>query len=114
MCLAVLMALFALVQLNDPDGVRWALGYGAVALALAVAALRPERLRGAAGRALLAVLLVSLAVLVVLQWPQQGTFWRRDVWWQEETAREGMGLMIALLAALFALPVAFARRGRGG
>ena len=107
--LAVLMALFALVQLDDPDGLRWASLYSAVALALALAALRPAWLRGAPGRVALLALIGLLGVLLVLLWPEQRGFWRREVWWEEETAREGLGIAIALLAALVALPAAFGR-----
>ena len=98
------MALFALVQLNDPDALGWVLVYAGVAAALLLAAWRPNALRGPLGRAAIAALLLGLLALVVLSWPEQGAFWRREVWWEEETAREGMGVMIALLAALFALP----------
>ena len=98
------MVLFALVQLNDPDALVWMPVYALVALALLLAAWRPDALRGPFGRASLAALLVGLLVLVALRWPEQGAFWRREVWWEEETAREGMGLMIAFLAALFAVP----------
>ena len=102
--LATVMALFALVQLNDPDALVWTLVYAVVALALLLAAWRPDTLRGPFGRAATAALLIGLLGLVVLRWPEQGAFWRREVWWEEETAREGLGVMIAFLAALFAVP----------
>lgn len=99
------MVLFALVQLNDPDALGWTLVYALVALALLLAAWRPDTLRGPFGRASLVALLAGLLVLVALLWPEQGAFWRREVWWEEESAREGMGVMIAFVAALFALPL---------
>jgi hypothetical protein len=30
-------------------------------------------------------------------------FWRKDVWWVEETAREGMGMMIAFVVLVVVL-----------
>ena len=35
-------------------------------------------------------------------WPAVPNWWRKDVWWHEETAREGMGLMIAFAVSLVA------------
>jgi uncharacterized protein (TIGR03382 family) len=37
-------------------------------------------------------------------------FWRKDVWWVEETAREGMGVMIALGVLVVVLAATLLRR----
>jgi hypothetical protein len=39
-------------------------------------------------------------------------FWRKDVWWVEETAREGMGVMVgfAILVVVLASVMARSRR----
>jgi hypothetical protein len=39
---------------------------------------------------------------VVFYWPQVPGFWHKEVWWNEETAREGMGVMAALVVLLVA------------
>ena len=31
-------------------------------------------------------------------WPTEAGFWQREVWWNSELAREGMGMMIVTLA----------------
>ena len=104
--LLVLMVAFALVQLNDPDGAWWMAVYGAVALMLALAVWRRSWVAGPFGRLASLSLVAALVVLVILHWPQESGFWHADVWWETETAREGMGLMSALFASLFVLPVA--------
>ena len=37
-------------------------------------------------------------------------FWRKDVWWVEETAREGMGMMIAFAVLLAVLATTLLRK----
>jgi len=61
-------------------------------------------LSSTAGRALLGAVLLCLFVATVMHWPEQEAFWTREVWWEEETAREGMGLLIALLVSAVAIP----------
>ena len=103
-----LMLLFAGVQHDDPDGALWAAIYAVPACAMAVAVLRPALLATVPGRACLGLALAGLAIGTALAWPEQAGFWRRDVWWEQESAREGMGLAIALAVTAVALP--FARR----
>ena len=98
---SVLMVLFAAVQYNDPDALYWGAIYGVAALSCGLAALRPARIPDA-GRVLLGVLLAAAAAGVVWYWPKTPEFWRKDVWWTTETAREGMGMMIAFVALLVA------------
>jgi hypothetical protein len=40
---------------------------------------------------------------VIFYWPTMPGFWRKEVFMAEETAREGMGVMIALMVLLTAL-----------
>ena len=48
---------------------------------------------------LLLGLCLVLAILgTIFYWPQTPGFWRMEVWWETEAAREGMGMMIATLA----------------
>jgi hypothetical protein len=102
--LALLMALFAAVQVNDPDGPLWMLLYGVPAIWAGIAWLRPRLLAGTVSFALLSACLVAGLVLVVVLWPPAEEWWRTEVWWESEASREGMGLMLAagvLLAVLW-------------
>ena len=116
--LCLLMLLAVVVQYNDPDGPLWMLFYGVPAIWTGIAALRPRILAGAGARALLAISVVGAVALTILYWPQAEGWWRQEVWWDSETSREGMGLMIVtavlvivLLASLARAPV---RPARGG
>lgn len=112
MVLAVLMTLFALVQLNDPDAYIWFFIYIIPAILAALAAFRLPVLATTRGVAVLAALtLVSLAG-VVFYWPTAPGFWRQDVWWETETAREGMGIMILALVMMIVLLTAWSARKR--
>ncbi len=108
--LFIVMLSFAGVQWNDPDGPLWAMIYAIPAVLMALVILRPRWLATAAGKAVLACVLIGFAIATIIAWPEQAAFWTRDVWWEEETAREGMGMMIALLVSAVALPAAFGRR----
>ena len=103
------MLTFAGVQWNDPDGPVWAAIYAVPALLMLVVLLRPAALSSRPGRVLLGVILLCLFAATVMRWPEQEAFWTRDVWWEEETAREGMGLLIALLVSVAAIPSALRR-----
>jgi len=98
----LLMLLFGAVQYNDPDGSRWLLIYFVPAFFCGIAGFKPDWLMPVAMRALLLLALLLALIGVFYYWPQMDGFWRRDVWWEEETAREGMGMMIVALALLLA------------
>lgn len=99
---AVILILFAVAQYNDPDALYWAAIYGVAALLSAYAALRPERFAAPALRGVLTLALVLSVVGVVWYWPTTAQWWRVDVWWNTETAREGMGMMVVAVALLIA------------
>jgi len=101
--LGLAMLGFTAVQYNDPDGLLWAVYYIVPAAWALLAAFRLEAARSALGRRLLWVTVAVWLGLVSFYWPQMPGFWRRDVFMVEETAREGMGLMIAWLALLIPL-----------
>lgn len=107
--LAALLALFAAVQYDDVDGPFWAAVYGAGALWAAIGAFRPTWLRRRAVQGLLAASLLAVVGGIVAYWPQAEAWWRLDVWWHDESAREGMGFMI--VGACLTLVAAMARRG---
>lgn len=101
--LALLMVLFALVQVNDPDGPLWMLLYGVPAVWAGLAWMRPNVLFRPAPLLLLGASLVAGLVLVVVLWPPAEEWWLTSVWWESEASREGMGLMLAagVLLAVF-------------
>lgn len=106
------MLLFIGVQYNDPDGALWALVYGLPALLMGLCVVRYSRLPSLTGRCLTTGIVVALAGAAVIAWPESPGFWRQEVWWEQESAREGMGLMIACVVAACALPVAWSSRSR--
>ena len=90
----VLFILFAGVQYNDPDFAIWIFIYAIPAAWAGVAAFRPGWLRQKLPTAGLgASLLVSIAGTITM-WPSEAGWWRKDLWWENELVREGMGLMI--------------------
>jgi len=101
--LLLLMLLFMAVQYNDPDGPLWIAIYSVPALLMLVAVVRPAVYFHLAGRLVRWGALAVMAAGVVWFWPSSAGFWRQEVWWETESAREGMGMMIAFLvtAAVF-------------
>ena len=109
LALCALMVLFAVVQYNDPDGLWWGAIYMIPAIFAAVAALWPATLGSGAGRISIMAAIAAAIVGMVHYWPQTTEFWRVDVWWHTETAREGMGMMIVLVVLAISY---FAARAR--
>ncbi len=95
--LAALMALFAVVQFNDPDGLFWMVVYGVPAVLALIAAIRPQAYRANILRAALLLCLLLALVGMVYYWPKTPGWWTQDVWWEVESAREGMGMMITVI-----------------
>jgi Transmembrane family 220, helix len=92
----VLFVLFAVVQYNDPDAILWIVIYGITAVWAGLAAFRLDSL--AQSRPLLAAFGVTLVAMVagmIYDWPQSIADW-----WDNEVVREGLGLIIAMVALL--------------
>ena len=106
----VLLILFCVVQYNDPDGMFWIAIYGAGVLWCGVAAFRSGLFRQAPVFGLYALTLLASIGGLVYFWPTTPHWWMQDVWWQTETAREGMGMMFLLFALLLAGVVALRAR----
>jgi len=106
----LLMVAFAAVQYNDPDALLWATIYLVPAAWCFAVAFRPARVQSLAGERLLWASVAVGAALTVFYWPTMPEFWRKDVWWVEETAREGMGMMIAFAVLLAVLATALLRK----
>lgn len=101
--LCLLMLLFIGVQLNDPDGLLWMLIYLVPASWAAIAGFKPGWLGHAALRGLLLLCLLLALAGIYWYWPTTPGWWRQEVWWEVETAREGMGMMIVAIVLLVAL-----------
>lgn len=110
--LGVLMIVFVAVQYNDPDPHVWMPIYGIAAAWALGAAFRLPRFSAAPMQALLAASVFAYIVLTVYYWPKSPGFWHQEVWWNEEEAREGMGMMTALAVLLFVSFAAFRARSR--
>ncbi len=100
--LCVLMIYFFVVQYNDPDGLLWALIYIVPAIWAGLAAWRPVRFSEMPAIGLLACSLYGALFLTIYYWPATPNFWLKEVWWETETAREGMGMMIVSVVILIA------------
>lgn len=97
-----LLVLFAIVQYNDPDALLWSLIYLVPAAWAALAAFRPHTLRANLPFTLLGLCVILELIAVVYYWPTTSEFWRKDVWWETESAREGMGVMVAAAVMVIA------------
>jgi len=102
MGLFILMLPFIAVQYNDPDGLMWSLIYLVPVAWAGLATFRLDRVLGNRAFAALGVSVAGILLLTVFYWPTTPEFWNKDVWWETETAREGMGMMIASLVILVA------------
>jgi hypothetical protein len=112
MVLGLLMVAFAAVQYNDPDALLWIVIYLIPAAWAFAAAFRPAQVSSIAGERLLWATVAVGAGTMVFYWPTVPGFWHQDVWWVEETAREGMGVMIGFAVLLVVLAAATARSRR--
>ncbi len=108
--LGLLMVAFAAVQYNDPDALLWIVIYLIPAAWAFAAAFRPARVHSRAGERGLWATVAAGVGATVYYWPTVPGFWHKDVWWVEETAREGMGMMIALAVALVVLAATLLRK----
>ena len=100
--LAAFLILFAAVQYNDPDGVFWVGVYGVGAIWCGLAAMRSRILAAMGVRALFGLTFAAAIAATVWFWPDTPDWWMQDVWWNTETAREGMGMMIVVFCMVFA------------
>ena len=108
--LAAFLVLFVAVQLNDPDGALWMVIYGVGAIWCGIAAFRAGLFSATPVFGLFALTCVAALAGLAYYWPTTPGWWKQDVWWETETAREGMGMMILVVSLTFAGLVA--RRAR--
>lgn len=108
--LGLMMVAFAVVQYNDPDALLWIVLYLVPAAWAFAAAFLPAQVRSVTGERLLWTTVAIGAGTLVLYWPAVPGFWRKDVWWMEETAREGMGVMVGFAVLVIVLATALLRK----
>jgi hypothetical protein len=102
--LGLMMLGFTAVQYNDPDVPQWVLLYIIPALWMYAVTFRLQGvLRSSDLMRLLWASVLFYIGTVIYYWPTMPNFWLKEVWIVEETAREGMGLMIALAVMLVAV-----------
>lgn len=112
--LSLVMLGFVAVQYNDPDGLLWAVIYLVPVAWALLAAFRLRVVRSLAGTSLLWVSAAAELAGVIYYWPTMPGFWRKDVWMVEETAREGMGIMIAFTVLVVVLIGAYRKPVHSG
>jgi len=110
--LCLVMVLFIGVQFNDPDGLLWMAIYLIPTTWALVAAVAPGLLHHRVSRILLALTILGSLALTFFYWPKTSGWWKQDVWWEVETAREGMGMMIVTAVLAFVFFVAYRQSGR--
>lgn len=98
--LLVLMILFGAVQYNDPDGLLWMGIYAVPAFWCGMGLFWSSIFQFKTVSALLWVSVLMSVVGVIYFWPLTPQFWTKEVWYNVETAREGMGLMIVFAVLL--------------
>ncbi len=98
--ICLLMLLFIGVQYNDPDGPMWMIYYGFPAVWAGLAFFRQSVLRKPLSNILLIASILLSIVGVVYFWPTTPHWWASEVWYETETAREGMGMMIVTVMLL--------------
>lgn len=108
--LCLVLLLFAAVQYNDPDPEVWMPIYGIPGLLAGIAAWRPAAVQYGVLRTIVLACTLLALLGVYRYWPQSDNFWNIDVWWGDEGAREGMGMMIVAAAMLILAVPALMRR----
>lgn len=88
------------VQYNDPDGLIWMFFYGIPALWCALVFFKLNIFSYVWVRLMLIGCIAASMAGVIHFWPLMPQFWTKQVWINEETAREGMGMMIVVIVLL--------------
>ena len=89
----LILLLFALVQYNDPDFLFWFIIYGLAAIWCGLAAFMPEVLAThGILRASFLLCLMGALIGTVYYWPADSAWWTKEVIWDNELVREGLGM----------------------
>jgi hypothetical protein len=94
------MIMFGAVQYNDPDGLLWMGIYAVPAIWCGMGLFWLNAFRYKTVIALYWISVLMSAVGGVYFWPITPQFWTTEVWYNGETAREDMGLMIVFFVLL--------------
>lgn len=97
--LCLVLILFALVQTNDPDFFFWFVIYALAAIWCGLAAFMPVILttHGIVRAAFLLCLIGAIAG-TIYYWPSGTAWWAKDVIWDDELVREGLGMAIVTIS----------------
>lgn len=97
----LILLLFAAVQYNDPDFLFWFAIYGLAALMCGLAAFLPEvfATHGTL-RAFFLLSLIGAVIGTIYYWPSDMSWWTKDVIWDNELVREGLGMAIVTIGLL--------------
>ncbi len=98
--ICILMLMFIGVQYNDPDGPMWMAIYAVPALWAGLGFFNKRLFQVLLDKGLMIVSLIAAVAGMAYFWPTTSHWWASEVWWETETAREGMGMMIATVALL--------------
>jgi hypothetical protein len=99
----LVLILFALVQYNDPDFLFWFAIYALAATWCGAVAFRPQLLTTSSPlRGLFALSLIGAGVGTVFFWPAGEAWWTKQVIWDNELVREGLGMAIVLIGLVIA------------
>ena len=108
----LILVAFTLVQYNDPDFYFWMPIYGVPAVLAAIAAWSPAALSRLSMQTTIGICTVLSIIGTYVFWPHDNDFWRKEVFWESEAAREGMGMMIVTVALLLLATSALRRSSR--
>lgn len=99
--LCLVLIVFALVQVNDPDFLFWFVIYALAAIWCALATFMPAILttHGIVRAAFLLCLIGAIAG-TIYYWPSGTAWWTKDVVWDDELVREGLGMAIVMISLL--------------
>jgi len=97
----LIFLLFALVQYNDPDSFFWFVIYGLAAVWCGLAAFLPEVLTTHGTlRASFLLCLIGALFGTVYYWPTGMDWWTKEVIWDNELVREGLGMAVVTVGLL--------------
>ena len=100
---SLILVLFALVQYNDPDFLLWFTIYAIAAVWCGMAAFKPRLV--ADNRVLRILFGISFVIAVfgtLYLWPYGADWWTKEVIWDNELVREGLGMAIATVGLVLA------------
>lgn len=97
----IILITFALVQYNDPDFLFWFIIYTLAAAWSGLATFKPGLMTQYSGvRSFFLLCLIGAVVGTFYFWPSGTAWWTKEVIWDNELVREGLGMAIVTLGLL--------------